>query len=74
MSDIQMMTTQRLRALIAETETALSELKVELERREKVAQEHEIERLEDHMKNAELSLQSIKNFINYLLNSGENKS
>lgn len=75
MSDIHSMTTQRLRTLVGETETALSQLKTELERREEQEQHHDIEQLEEHMKDAELSLQSIRDFIAYLISDmGRNKS
>ncbi|QDS90052.1 hypothetical protein EC9_42560 [Rosistilla ulvae] len=68
MSDLPRMSIKSLRNLIAETETTLHELNTELQRREEAAQDSEIEHLEDHMKHAELSLQSIRDFFVILIN------
>ncbi len=67
MTDFNVLSTERLRALIADTEGTLKKLTEELERREFLAQENEIEHLEEHMKGAELSLSTIKKFLAYLL-------
>lgn len=67
MNNLNILTTDRLRRLIRETEETLIELKTELERREQLNQDHEIEHLERHMKNAELSLTTIRNFLDFLM-------
>lgn len=67
MNNLNILTTDRLRKLIRETEETLIELKTELERREQLNQDQEIEHLERHMKNAELSLTTIRNFLNFLM-------
>lgn len=66
MSDLQVLTTERLNKLIDETQHTLVELKEEVVRREHLKQEHEISDLDHHMMSAELNLTSIKNFIAYL--------
>lgn len=73
MSDLQILTTQRLNKLIDETQQTLNDLKEEVKRRDAVQQETEILNLDSHMKSAELSLTSIKNFINYLLDESKKK-
>lgn len=55
-----------LRHLVADTEDTLRDIKAEIARRETAAQEREIENLDVHMRNAELSLQTIRNFFAYL--------
>ena len=67
MNNFNILTTDRLRKLIRETEETLVELKTELERREELNQNQEIEHLERHMKSAELSLTTIRNFLNFLI-------
>lgn len=67
MNNLNILTTDRLRKLIRETEETLIELKTELERREQLNQDQEIEHLERHMKNAELSLTTIRNFLDFLM-------
>ena len=67
MSDIQVLSSERLKKLIKETEQTLEQLKQEVQRREQVKQEYEVMDLENHMKNTELSLTTIRDFINYLL-------
>lgn len=66
MSDYATMTKGNLLKLVAETEETLAEIKAEIVRREEAAQEAELENLDVHMKNAELSLQTIRNFFTYL--------
>ena len=66
MSNLQVLTNERLNRLIEETQETLNQLKQEVDRREQVQQEHEILDLDNHMKSAELSLATIRNFINYL--------
>lgn len=66
MNDLQVLTPERLNQLIQQTQTTLDELKQEVERRESYAKEHQVMNLESHMKSAELSLTSIRNFIQYL--------
>ncbi|MDA7747253.1 hypothetical protein N8878_07990, partial [Psychromonas sp.] len=63
MTNLKVLTSERLNQLISQTQIALNELKEEVERREQAKQEHQIENLESHMKSAELSLTSIRNFI-----------
>ncbi len=66
-SQLKSITNENLRALIGETESTLSDLRAELERREEQAQEREIANLDNHMKSAELSLKTIRDFIAYLV-------
>ena len=75
MNDLQVtvMTNERLNKLIEETQETLNELKEEVSRRQQVEQEHEIMSLENHMKSAELSLTSIRNFISYLVEGSKQK-
>ncbi|QDV13983.1 hypothetical protein CA51_38750 [Rosistilla oblonga] len=68
MSDLPRMSIKSLRELIAKTELTLDELKTELHHREEAAQDSEIDHLEDHMKHAEISLQSIRDFFVILIN------
>jgi hypothetical protein len=68
MTDVNVLSTERLRALIVDTESTLKELTVELERREFLQQANEIEHLEEHMIGAELSLNTIRRFLSYLVN------
>ena len=42
-------------------------------RRESVQKEHQIMDLDNHMKSAELSLTSIRNFIHYLLEESKKR-
>lgn len=73
MSNLQILSTERLNKLIIETQNTLDELKHEVERREARSQEHEIAHLDSHMKSAELSLTTIKNFIAYLIDESKKK-
>ena len=75
MSDLQLkvLTNERLNKLIEETQETLNELKEEVGRRQQVQQEHEIMHLDNHMKSAELSLTTIRNFISYLLENSKKK-
>ena len=73
MSNLQVLTTERLNKLIHETQYTLDELKQEVERRALVKQEHAVMDLDNHMKSAELSLATIKNFISYLLDESKKK-
>ena len=73
MSNLQVLTTKRLNKLIDETQATLYELKNEVKRRELEKQEHEVMDLDNHMKSAELSLNTIKNFIVYLLEDSKKK-
>ena len=75
MSDLQIkvLTNERLNKLIEETQETLNELKEEVGRRQQVQQEHEIMHLDNHMKSAELSLTTIRNFISYLLEDSKKK-
>ena len=65
-TDLRVLTTDNLRELVAQTRTTLSELEEELERRDELRQHHEIANLDTHMRSAELSLTTIRNFIAYL--------
>ena len=73
MSNLQVLTTDRLNKLIDETQATLYELKDEVKRRELEKQEHEVMDLDNHMKSAELSLNTIKNFVSYLLEESKKK-
>jgi uncharacterized coiled-coil protein SlyX len=68
MTNVNVLSTERLRTLIADTEATLKQLTIELERREFLEQENSIEHLEEHMKGAELSLDTIRQFLAYLIN------
>lgn len=67
MTNIKVMTNERLNKLIAETQETLTELKEEVERREVAQQNREIDNLDAHLETAELSLEKIKSFIALLL-------
>ncbi|QDV62341.1 hypothetical protein [Crateriforma conspicua] len=67
MTDIKKISTHSIRRLIADTEKTLGELESELERRESQAQQIQIDHLEEHMRGAELSLNTIKEFLAVLL-------
>ena len=67
MANLTAISTENLRNLIGSTEETLAELKDELDRREEEAQHDEIEDLEKHMENAELSLQTIRDFFALLI-------
>lgn len=67
MVDLKTLRTQNLRKLVDETEQHLDELKAELDRREDQGRHQEIDKLEGHLKNAELSLQTIKDFLSDVL-------
>lgn len=71
MSNLQVLTNERLNKLIDETQLTLNELKNEVKRREQEQKEHEIMDLDNHMKSAELSLTTIRNFIKYLLDESK---
>jgi len=71
MENLNVLTNERLRVLVSDTEETLSELKTELGRREQLQQEHAVANLENHMKSAELSLKTIRDFLSFL--SQDNK-
>ncbi|MCZ2721027.1 hypothetical protein O1D97_05025 [Marinomonas sp. 15G1-11] len=73
MNDFQVLTNERLNKLIDETQTTLTELKEEMKRREQLQKEHEIMDLDEHMKNTEISLATIRNFINYLMENSKKR-
>lgn len=73
MSDLAVLTTERLNKLIRETQLSLIELKEEVERRDHLKQEHEIDDLDHHMMSAELNLTGLKNFIAYLIEQSKKK-
>jgi len=73
MENIHILTNERLRALVNDTEETLAELKQELDRREQVQQEHEVAHLENHMQSAELSLKTIRDFLSFLSQDFKNK-
>ena len=66
--DLEDLPINKLQALVKETEETLADLKAELEERKHEAQHMAIEHLDDHMENAHLSLNSIKDFFSYLVN------
>ncbi|WDQ17242.1 hypothetical protein [Rhodopirellula sp. P2] len=67
MTEFKHYSTQTIRNLIEDTETTLNQLKAEMQRREEAEQEVQIEGLEKHLKNAEFSLQSIREFLAFLV-------
>ncbi|WP_158970909.1 hypothetical protein [Paraglaciecola sp. L3A3] len=73
MTNINVLSTERLRALIEDTEATLKQLTVELERREFMQQANELEHLEEHMIGAEISLNTIRQFLAYLVNDLKDK-
>jgi hypothetical protein len=73
MDNLKVLTTERLNNLIEETQNTLNELKQEMGRREVAQKEHQIMDLDNHMKSAELSLASIRNFIHYLLEESKKR-
>lgn len=66
MSNLKALTNDRLNKLINETQDTLEQLKSEFERRQNEEQENEIMDLDHHFKSAELSLVTIRRFIDYL--------
>lgn len=67
MDNVKVFTTERLNALIADTEETLASLKQEMARRQQNRQEYEIDHLESHMQNTEVSLKTIREFIAFLV-------
>ncbi|CAD77134.1 hypothetical protein [Rhodopirellula baltica] len=67
MSEFKHYSTQTIRNLIEDTESTLEQLKAEMQRREEAEQEIQIEGLENHMKSAEFSLRSIREFLAFLV-------
>ncbi|MDU0356191.1 hypothetical protein RS130_21975 [Paraglaciecola aquimarina] len=74
MTDVKVLSTERLQALIVDTESTLKQLTVELERREFLQQANEIGRLEKHITDAELSLVTIRQFLAYLIDDLKEKA
>lgn len=74
MNQLKHIPEEKLRRLIDETETTLGELRSEIDRRDEAAQHREIDRLEEHMKNAELSLETIRDFFRHLVEEMRGKS
>ncbi len=68
MSDYSTLPAEKLKRLMEETEQSLIELRQEMDRRAEAAQGKEIDRLDEHMRSAELSLTVIKDFFRYLSN------
>lgn len=66
-TDVSALPDKKLRKLIAETEETLGELKEELEQRQEDQQANEVDNLEQHFHDAELSLQTIRDFFRYLM-------
>ena len=69
MTNFKIMTTERLRGLLNDTQVTLNELRTELDRREQLEQHQEIEIIDQHIESAENSLVSIKEFFRYLLDN-----
>ena len=69
MTNFKIMTTERLRGLLDDTQVTLNELRTELDRREQLEQHQEIEIIDQHIESAENSLVSIKEFFRYLLDN-----
>lgn len=68
MDSINHTSTRRLRRLADETERTLQDLREELRRREERAQHCEIDKIDEHMANAELNLSAIREFFVLVLN------
>lgn len=66
-TNLTTVTTESLHGLIKETEDTLQELKQELQRREEMAQHRELENIDSHIRSAELSIKSLRDFVAYLL-------
>ncbi|MFG0264830.1 MAG: hypothetical protein ACF8AM_06705 [Rhodopirellula sp. JB055] len=73
MTDFQNYSTHTIRNLIEDTETTLGQLKAELQRREEAKQKLEIKNLETHLKSAEFSLRSIREFFALLVDDHRNE-
>jgi uncharacterized coiled-coil protein SlyX len=56
-----------LKQIIAETESYLVELRKELDRRQQAAQAAEIENLEEHLANARVKWDELKDFLEVVL-------
>lgn len=63
---LKAMSTENLKKLVGETEETLAEIKEEITRREQAQQHREIDNIDVHMRNAELSLETIRNFFRFL--------
>lgn len=66
-TNLKTVTTENLHGLIKDTEEALAELKQELKRREELAQHRELANIDSHIRSAELSVKSLRDFVAYLL-------
>jgi hypothetical protein len=66
MSTFSAMTSEKLHQLVDDTEATLKELRSELIKRDHEAQSRELEHLDKHMRSAELSLQTIKDFMKHV--------
>lgn len=66
MTDYSLLPAKKLKRLIAETENTLAELKLEMEHRDEGRQSREVNRLDEHMRSAEVSLTVIRDFFHYL--------
>ncbi|ASJ70929.1 hypothetical protein [Granulosicoccus antarcticus] len=71
MNELKTLTNENLRILVGQTEKTLTELRAELEKRDAMAQEREILNLDQHMKDAELNLRSIQDFLRYLIDEAQ---
>lgn len=67
MENIKLVPQKKLSKLGAETESTLAELKEEVDRRVESQQHDDVSHLVHHFKSAELSPQSIKDFMTCLL-------
>lgn len=67
MTSLKTLSTDNLHGLIEEAEGTLKELKQELQRREEMAQHRELANFENHIRSAELSIKSLRDFVTYLL-------
>lgn len=65
--DLKTTSTTALSRLVEDTETTLTSLKAELKRREEAAQHREIDRLDEHLEVAQLSLAKVKAFFELML-------
>ncbi len=66
-TEVRSMSTEDLVQMIDETEHSLLELKMELRRRRQAQQHAEIERLDEHLANAKITLGGLKLFFQTVL-------
>lgn len=68
MAELRRVSTEKLEKMVDETAATLQTLKAELRLRHEASQHAEIDRLDEHLANATLSLQRLREFIDSLMN------